>query len=205
MTDAYTRILLTVLTLLVAVGVAHELGRPAGGAAATAGQRFTVVAIRAPGGPALIRTDTQTGEVWKRSFRSDEEGWVRLAEEPVPKPESSAATGGGEEGEPGKAGRTPARPLTEKDIQGFLELLRDDDPDARAYAARELGKGDANRAVVPLSQALQDPEPKVVAAAVGALRKIGDPAALPALRKLSQHPDPDVREAAAAAVEAIGR
>jgi hypothetical protein len=213
MSDGYSRALLSLITLLLLVIVAQELGLLSGsfgsGRAEEREARFSVVAIRAPGGPVLIRTDTATGKVWKRNVRDEQAGWALLEEEPSEAGDESASSGTGASPSPQAAGAelkgsaVASPPRSEKDIEGIVELLKDPEPDVRVWACQQLGRVAPERALAPLTRALGDPEPQVVIAAIGSLRKLGDPRALPELGKLSEHPNPDVQTAALGAVKAL--
>jgi HEAT repeat protein len=75
----------------------------------------------------------------------------------------------------------------------LLDMLKSPNADARAKAARQLGKG-GDRSVVPaLSSALTDPSVKVRREVVVALATLGTPDALDALVSASKDPDPDIR------------
>lgn len=73
------------------------------------------------------------------------------------------------------------RTLGGRSLPSLLGLLKDDDPEARLFAANLLGDIADGRASVALIASLKDPDENVRVAAAEALGKIGDPQAVNAL------------------------
>ncbi len=94
-------------------------------------------------------------------------------------------------------------------VPPLLEVLRDDDPEARIVAIETLGKfGTKATAAIPqLITGLNDPEPRIRTAAAQALSEIA-PAhdtVIPALIALLRNPDDDVSNAACNALVRLGK
>jgi hypothetical protein len=112
----------------------------------------------------------------------------------------------------GPAARAP-RPLLnacggETDaVRYWTRILRAEDPQARARAARALGESRRAAAVPALVQALRDDDPGVRLAAVEALGRMAAQAqaALPALRQALADEAPAVRAGAERALRSIPR
>lgn len=103
--DPYTRAVLTViavaLVLLVVRGFGSESAEGAG--------RYRVLNVRLGRGPAVLRVDSETGDVWRLQGQAGEVAWRLFeteeveAEAALPAPRAPAATLPGGEG--GKADR----------------------------------------------------------------------------------------------------
>jgi len=82
--DSVTRVLLgfiAVCMLLLLVQGARDSGGTAAGEAASAAQgRFKVSVQGLKGGPLLVKTDTVSGQVWRKSLTGDGP-WVLVDEE----------------------------------------------------------------------------------------------------------------------------
>jgi HEAT repeat protein len=93
-------------------------------------------------------------------------------------------------------------------VPDLIATLKDDNPDMRYWAARELGKRpgpDVPRAVAALAGALADPNETVRMGAAYGLGDIGPAAksAVPALQKAAKDPSNQVREGVAYALKKI--
>jgi putative membrane-bound dehydrogenase-like protein len=98
----------------------------------------------------------------------------------------------------GIAGATPEATLP------LLEVLKSDQADLRAQAARALGERRVPIAEEALAGLLKDPEPSVRIQAVIALGRIGDPKTIPALLPVLADPDEFVTFSVRQALRRIG-
>lgn len=89
-------------------------------------------------------------------------------------------------------------------VEALLVAMRAEDWEARARAAKNLGKCDDRRAVAPLLVALEDESPSVRRAAAGGLGCLGDPRALVPLVRAFGSGHGDTSSAAADALKAFG-
>lgn len=84
------------------------------------------------------------------------------------------------------------------------DMLRSEDPEARAIAVNGIGKKVGALAVVDLHKAADDPDPRVRRAAFRWLAQIKDKEAPPVFERNLRHPDESVRAAAASGLARIG-
>jgi hypothetical protein len=87
--DSVTRVLLAFIAvcmlLLLAQGAGMTGGTSASGATSSAEGRFKVMVQNARGGALLVKTDTVTGKVWRKSLTGDGP-WIFVDEESRPEP-----------------------------------------------------------------------------------------------------------------------
>jgi hypothetical protein len=220
--DPVARVLLALILACMLVLVFQGFGN-AGDAGRLLG-RFQVIGMRA-GAPVLIRTDTESGQVWKLELRGGGNQWI-------PFTEKEAEQEGGDErasaresqtrevarverevveppGAPSAAeapppaatpGETPASasPVLQEEIESMADALANPElpNDMRTWAADQLGRMDAPDSTTALLAALNDPDPEIVLAAIDALRGRDDPRIEPALAALGEHPDERVADRA---------
>ncbi len=192
--DPVSRLLLGIITLALMTLVIQgftaatsplSIGRAGGaGDAEQAGRyRVNVIKSRTRGGVTLMRSDSSTGEVWlMEDLFADGALWVAAVG--ADRPQIAAV-------EP--------EPDTPDELRLFIETLAGNSPaEMRAFAAAQLGAGDAEIGVPALLAAVDDDDPDVLVAVVEALGQTGDARALAAVGRLRSHPDPEVKAAAEA-------
>lgn len=131
---------------------------------------------------------------------------------PTPEPalmEVLARCGAGQQrrvGAPGAPLGTSADRATASSplVAELLGCLGEQDPEARAHAAHELGRAGDVSAVGPLIAALEDPDPDVRRYAAAALGELGDARAVQPLVSRLQDADDWVTQWAASALAALG-
>ncbi|WP_440951842.1 HEAT repeat domain-containing protein [Methanococcoides sp. FTZ1] len=95
--------------------------------------------------------------------------------------------------------------IGEPAVEPLIDVLADDDPHVRAWAARALGKTDDPRAVEPLVELLNDEDENVRSNAAMALGKLDDRRAIEPLKKALNDRSDRVRTLARSAIGDIER
>lgn len=110
-------------------------------------------------------------------------------------------------GQVDQTARKPAAGKAGAAMRPLIQLLKDEDPEIRAQAAKVLGERAAQRALRPLVGLLEDDSPRVAFFAAQALGRLGDREAIPGLVELlrrNNDKDPYLRHAASLALARIG-
>lgn len=215
--DWITRLLLAGI-LVLQVGLVVQ-GR--GGSQSPVLGRYQVMGMRA-GAPVLIRTDTETGQVWKLELRGGGGLWVPFSE---PDAEGESQASGRESQDAGESAAVrreiveppgappvpkpqlvlPAPPVPstaspaaqpEQEIVALRTAITNPELpiEMRVWAAQRLVSMDDPRAGQALIEALGDPDAAVAFAAVEALNESDSPEVREALEKLREAGDETVRE-----------
>lgn len=205
-----TRLLLGLILVCLLILIVQGFGGAGSG-------RYQVTGMRA-GAPVLIRTDTESGRVWKLELRGGGDRWIPFLEPGESRSDAGATTGtegvdagaaapgasASAQGSDTDAGQSPQtfstaredKPLTEGELQIFIDTLLGGElpADVRAWTALQLGPAEGVKVTDALLVALADPEPEVVTAAVDALSQRRDPRIAPALEKLAARGTPPLHD-----------
>jgi hypothetical protein len=168
--------------------------------------RFSLDYVQAPSIPlTFIRTDTETGAVWRLGHPRDRD-WTALrsggpaaqADSPTPPPAAREARE--RRSPPPAPAVSPERPAPAPagDVEPLAEAAESGElpTEMRTWAIEQLGTTPGERSIVSLLDLLDDEDPTVVRTAARALARHDDPRVRPALEALTQHGSTEVRRVA---------